>query len=73
MAIGKLVKVPIGILCRCIHACSKALKNDPTRQEEAEVRRQEAKRLRAQIPGGGGDLDDESDEAFERLVKMDHR
>lgn len=73
MAIGKLVKVPIAILCRCMHAFSQALSNDPTRQEEAETQRQDARRLRAQIPGGSGDLDDESDEAFERLVKMDHR
>ncbi|KAK1830086.1 hypothetical protein QBC39DRAFT_426826 [Podospora conica] len=72
-AIGKLVKVPIGILCRCIHAYSKALASDPTRVEEAEYQRQEARRLRSQIRGDHGDLDDESDEAFERLVKMDHR
>ncbi|CAG8978829.1 hypothetical protein HYALB_00013203 [Hymenoscyphus albidus] len=72
-AIGKLVKVPIGILCRCIHARSNALAMDPSRQEEAEHQRQEARRVRAQIPGDYGDLDDESDQAFERLVKMDHR
>ncbi|KAJ8124006.1 hypothetical protein ONZ43_g173 [Nemania bipapillata] len=71
--IGKLVKAPIGILCRCIHAYSKALAMDPTRAEEAEHQRQEARRLRAQIPGDSGDLDDESDQVFERLVKMDHR
>ncbi|KAK2596202.1 hypothetical protein QQS21_006350 [Conoideocrella luteorostrata] len=72
-AIGKLVKVPLAILCRCVHAYSKALSTDPSRQEESEVQRREARKLRSQIPGGGGDLDDESDEAFERLVKMDHR
>ena len=46
---------------------------DDSRQQEAEVQRKEAKRLRSQIAGGGGDLDDESDAAFERLVKMDQR
>ncbi|KAF4458057.1 NB-ARC and TPR domain protein [Fusarium austroafricanum] len=72
-AIGKLVKVPLAILCRCVHAYSKALLTDPSRKQEAEFQRLEARRLRKQIPGGGGNLDDESDEAFERLVKMDHR
>lgn len=48
---------------------------DDSRQQEAEVQRKEAKRLRSQIAGGGGggDLDDESDAAFERLFKMDQR
>lgn len=67
------MRVPTGILSRCTHAYSKALATDPLRQEEAERQRVEARRLRMQLPGGGGDLDDESDEAFERLVKMDHR
>ncbi|KAK1455472.1 hypothetical protein CMEL01_04232 [Colletotrichum melonis] len=71
--IGRLVKVPIGILCRCIHAYSKALSLDPARKEEAEYQRQEARRVRSQILGDHGDLDDESDRAFDRLVKMDHR
>ncbi len=72
-AIGKFVKVPIGILCRCIHAYSKALAMVPSREEESEYQRQEARRVRSLISGDAGDLDDESDEAFERLVKMDHR
>ena len=46
---------------------------DPERHGESEHQRQEARRLRLLIPGGSGDLDDESDEAFELLVKMDHR
>jgi hypothetical protein len=46
---------------------------DATRHEEAEVQRKSARKLRSEIPGGGGDLDDESDAAFERLVKMDQR
>ncbi|KAF2753267.1 hypothetical protein EJ05DRAFT_504920 [Pseudovirgaria hyperparasitica] len=73
IAIGKLTKVPASILARCTHAYSKALACDATRREDSERQRQEARRLRTQIPGGGGDLDDESDEAFERLIKMDHR
>lgn len=73
VAIGTLTKVPTGILCRCIHALSKALETDPSRLEEAETKRLEARRLRSQLPHGGGDLDDESDAAFESLVKMDHR
>ncbi|KAI0377693.1 hypothetical protein F5Y04DRAFT_263483 [Hypomontagnella monticulosa] len=72
-AIGKLVKVPASILARCVHAYSKALATDPSRQSESERQRMEARRLRASLPDGGGDLDDESDEAFEKLVKMDHR
>ena len=44
---------------------------DDSCQEESEVQRKIARQLRSQIPGGGGDLDDESDAAFERLVKMD--
>lgn len=72
-AIGKLVKVPLAILARCTHNFSKALKTDPSRQEEAERQRLEARNLRSQVPGGGGDLDDESDEAFESLIRMDHR
>ncbi|KAI0139030.1 hypothetical protein F4776DRAFT_47404 [Hypoxylon sp. NC0597] len=72
-AIGKLVKVPTGILARCVHAYSKALATDPSRRKESERQRLEARRLRSSLPDGGGDLDDESDEAFERLVKMDHR
>ncbi|KAI1654754.1 hypothetical protein F4813DRAFT_194925 [Daldinia decipiens] len=72
-AIGKLVNVPTGILARCVHAYSKALGMDPSRQEESEIQRMEARRLRASLPDGGGDLDDETDEAFEKLVKMDHR
>ncbi|KAI1097942.1 hypothetical protein F4804DRAFT_143064 [Jackrogersella minutella] len=71
--IGRLVKVPTGILARCVHAYSKALATDPSRQKESERQRVEARRLRSTLPEGGGDLDDESDEAFERLVKMDHR
>jgi len=73
MAIGKLVKVPVALLARCVHAYARALATDPARGEEAERQRLAARRLRSQIPGGGGDLDDESDAAFERLVKMDHR
>ena len=73
MGIGKLVKLPKGILCRSIHAYSKALGMDPSRVEESEVQRLEARQLRSQLPGGGGNLDDESDAAFERLVKMDQR
>jgi hypothetical protein len=46
---------------------------DPQRQEESEHQRQEARKVRLQVSGGPGDVDDESDEAFERLVKMDHR
>ena len=46
---------------------------DDSRQEESEVQRREARRLRSEVPGGGGNLDDESDAAFERLVKMDQR
>lgn len=46
---------------------------DPTRLDDSERERQEARRVRSQIPGDPGDLDDESDQAFERLVKMDHR
>lgn len=72
-AIGKLVNVPTGILARCVHAHSKALGMDPSRQEESKIQRMEARRLRASLPDGGGDLDDETDEAFEKLVKMDHR
>ncbi|KAI1410375.1 hypothetical protein F5Y13DRAFT_192236 [Hypoxylon sp. FL1857] len=72
-AIGRLVKVPTGILARCVHAYSKALATDPSRRKESERQRKEARRLRLSLPDGGGDLDDESDEAFERLVKMDHR
>lgn len=71
--IGKLVKVPTALLARCTHAYSKALAMDPQRQEESEHQRQEARKVRLQVPGGPGDLDDESDEAFEKLVKMDHR
>ncbi|KAK7990146.1 hypothetical protein PG989_010461 [Apiospora arundinis] len=73
VAIGKLTKVPTAILSRCTHAYSKVLAKDPSRSEEAEVQRLEARRLRAQLPNGGGDLDDESDAAFESFVKMDHR
>ena len=73
MAIGKLTKIPTSVLARCTHAYSKALKMDDSRQEESEVQRKVAKQLRLQIPGGGGDLEDESDAAFERLVKMDQR
>jgi hypothetical protein len=43
---------------------------DPLRQGESEVQRLEARHLRSELPDGGGDLDDESDEAFEQLVKM---
>ncbi|KAI0898720.1 hypothetical protein F4806DRAFT_506706 [Annulohypoxylon nitens] len=71
--IGKQVRIPTGILARCVHAYSKALATDPSRQEESERQRIEARWLRLTLPDGGGDLDDESDEAFERLVKMDHR
>ncbi|KAI0857704.1 hypothetical protein F4860DRAFT_505886 [Xylaria cubensis] len=73
VAIGKLVKLPKAILCRSIHAYSKALGMDPSRREESEVQRVEARQLRSQLPGGGGNLEDESDAAFERLVKMDQR
>ncbi|KAK0631075.1 hypothetical protein B0T17DRAFT_239362 [Bombardia bombarda] len=73
VAIGTQAEVPIGILCRCIHAYAKALAMDPSRQEESEKQRQAARHLREKIPGQAGHLDDESDEAFERLVKMDHR
>jgi hypothetical protein len=71
--VGKLVKVPPGILARCTHAYSRALVIDPKRREKAKLQRLEARRLRLLIPGGPGDLDDESDEAFELLVKMNHR
>ncbi|KAI0888151.1 uncharacterized protein GGS22DRAFT_185531 [Annulohypoxylon maeteangense] len=71
--IGKRVKIPTGILARCVHAYSKALATDPSRLDESETQRLEARRLRSTLPDGGGDLDDEGDEAFERLVKMDHR
>ncbi|KAI1087828.1 hypothetical protein F5B19DRAFT_46663 [Rostrohypoxylon terebratum] len=71
--IGKQVRIPTGILARCVHAYSKALATDPSRQEDSDKQRLEARRLRSSLPDGGGDLDDESDEAFERLVKMDHR
>lgn len=67
------MRIPTGILARCVHAYSKALATDPSRQEDSERQRIEARRLRLTLPDGGGDLDDESDEAFERLVKMDHR
>lgn len=74
MAIGRLVRAPVASLARCTRAYSKALATDPARQEEAERQRLEARRLRASLPDGtGGDLDDESDEAFERLVKMIER
>jgi len=73
VAIGKLVKVPVGILSRCTHAFSKSLATDASRQEESEVQRKEARRLRSQLPDGGGNLDDESDTAYESIVKMDHR
>ncbi len=65
--------MPKGILARYIHAYSKALAMDPERREESERQRQEARNVRLLIPGGPGDLDDESDEAFELLVKMDQR
>jgi hypothetical protein len=45
----------------------------PKRHVESERQRQEVRRLRLLIPGGPGNLGDESDEAFELLVKMDHR
>ena len=73
VAISKLVKVPPGILARCTHAYSHALAMDPERHVESERQRQDARRLRLLIPGGPGNLGDESDEAFELLVKMDHR
>jgi hypothetical protein len=73
VAIGKLTKIPTSVLARCTHNYAKALKMDATRHEEAEVQRKSARKLRSEIPGGGGDLDDESDAAFERLVKMDQR
>lgn len=73
MAIRKLVKVSPGILYRCTHAYSKVLSTNPSLREESERQRLEARRLRSQLPDGGGDLDDESDAAFERFVKMDHR
>lgn len=73
MTIGKLVKVPQGIVCRCIHAYSQALAMDPSRHGEAERQRLEARRLRSNLPNGAGNLNDESDEAFEKLVKMNHR
>jgi hypothetical protein len=46
---------------------------DPSKAKESEEQRQEARRIRLLIPGGAGDLDDESDEAFDMLVKIDHR
>ncbi|KAI1127032.1 hypothetical protein F5Y10DRAFT_266482 [Nemania abortiva] len=70
---GKRDKVPIGILSRCTHAYSKALGMDASRQEDSEKQRLEARRLRSEMPSKGGNLDDESDEAFDMLVKMDHR
>ncbi|KAI4279469.1 MAG: hypothetical protein L6R38_005036 [Xanthoria sp. 2 TBL-2021] len=75
VAIGKLTNIPTSGLARCTHNYAKALRMDDSRQQEAEVQRKEAKRLRSQIAGGGGggDLDDESDAAFERLFKMDQR
>ena len=73
MTIGKLVKVPTSVLARSTHNYSKALRMDESLQHESEVQRNMARQLRSQIPGGGGNLDDESDAAFERLVKMDHR
>lgn len=73
VAIGKLTNIPRGVLARCTHAYSEALKMDPSKQEEAEKQRLEARWLRSKLPNGGGDLDDESDLAFEMLVRMDQR
>ncbi|KAJ8131732.1 hypothetical protein O1611_g1895 [Lasiodiplodia mahajangana] len=70
---GKTSNVPIGILSRYTHAFSEALAMDPAQHDESEIQRLEARRLRSRMPGGGGDLDDESDAAFEKLVMMDHR
>ncbi|KAF0329893.1 transcriptional xre family [Colletotrichum asianum] len=56
-----------------INETERAATIDSGRGEESEYQRQEARRVRSQIPGDHGDLDDESDQAFERLVKMDHR
>ena len=73
VTLGRTTRVPVGVLSRYTHAYSKALSGDPARQQEAEDHRLEARRLRALIPGGGGDLDDESDKAFEMLVSMGQR
>jgi hypothetical protein len=51
-----------------MHAFAKALAMDPDRLEDAERQRRATRELRATLPDGGGDLDDESDEAFEMLV-----
>ena len=71
--IGNSVKLPNGILARCTHAYAVALAMDPARRDEAEAQRLEARRVRALVPGGPWDYDDDSDEAFEELIKMDHR
>lgn len=52
--IGRLVKVPVGVLARCTRAYAKALALDPERHEEAEHQRQEARNLRLQLPDGPG-------------------
>ena len=72
VGIGKLCKAPTGILARATHMYSKALSMAGDGQE-SERQRQEAQRLRMTLPAGSTDLDDESDEAYEMIVKMDQR
>ncbi len=58
LAFGRLVKVPWGILSRCAYAFSKVLATDPSRQDESERQRMEARQLRLLIlDDGGRDLD----------------
>lgn len=45
---------------------------DPERYEESEHQRREARQLRRLIPGGPGDLDDESDEGKQHSVIASH-
>ncbi|KAL8715178.1 MAG: hypothetical protein Q9220_001136 [cf. Caloplaca sp. 1 TL-2023] len=67
-------KMPPGMHARFEHLLMKAYRLEPEKYgQEAEKARKEAQRLRKLLPPGRTDLEDESDEAFDRLVDISVR
>ena len=73
-AIARLYKMPLGMQARFNHLLMKAYLLEPDKYgKDAEEARQEAQRLRKLLPPGKTDLEDESDEAFDKLVDISVR
>jgi hypothetical protein len=73
LRLARLYKSTIGTLARATLLLLKASSMHPSREADAEQARKGAQQLREILPPGRTNLDDESDQAYKKLVELIQR